>query len=70
MLPAPRPGTAANGSVAVRNTKRSVQDTEFLPEKEAPEIELKLGTEVFATEGAREGPKAFKDKRTPQFKGR
>ena len=61
---------AANGPVAVRNIKRSVQDTEFLPEEEALAIELKLGSEVFATEDAREGPKAFKEKRTPQFKGR
>ena len=61
---------AANGPVAVRNIKRSVQDTEFLPEKEALEIEFKLGAEVFATEDAREGPKAFKEKRTPQFQGR
>jgi len=61
---------AANGPVAVRKIKQSVQETEYFPEKEALDIEFRLGMEVYATEDAREGPRAFKEKRAPQFKGR
>lgn len=61
---------AANGPVAVRKVKQSVQETEALPEQEALAVELRIGMEVYATEDAREGPRAFKDKRAPQFKGR
>jgi len=61
---------AANGPVAVRKVKQSVQETEALPEQEALAVELRIGMEVYATEDAREGPRAFKEKRAPQFKGR
>jgi enoyl-CoA hydratase len=61
---------AANGPLAVRAVKRSVQETEALPEAEALKVELEIGMAVFASEDAREGPRAFAEKRVPEFKGR
>jgi len=61
---------AANGPLAVRKIKQAVVETECLPEEQAFEIDFKLGMEVMSSQDAREGPKAFKEKRTPQFQGR
>jgi enoyl-CoA hydratase len=61
---------AANGPLAVRAIKRSVQETEGLPETEALKIELEIGAPIFATADAREGTLAFKEKRAPHYEGR
>ena len=61
---------SANGPVAVRSVLRSLRETEGLPEDEALKIELEIGMHVFATEDAKEGPRAFAEKRPAVFVGR
>lgn len=61
---------AANGPLAVQAIKRSVQETEGLPEPEALKKELEIGWPILATEDAKEGPRAFAEKRKAVFKGR
>ncbi len=61
---------AQNGPLAVQAIKRSVQETEGLPEREALERELAIGWPILSTEDAKEGPRAFLEKRKPDFKGR
>jgi enoyl-CoA hydratase len=61
---------AANGPLAVRAIKRSVQETEGLPEPEALKLELEIGLPIFGTADAREGTLAFKEKRPPHYEGR
>ena len=61
---------AANGPVAVRAILRVIRETEGLPENEAFALEAKAGVAVFASEDAREGPRAFAEKRRPQFRDR
>ncbi len=61
---------AENGPLAVQAIKRSVQETEGLPEKEALARELAIGWPIFASADAKEGPRAFAEKRKPSFKGK
>jgi enoyl-CoA hydratase len=61
---------AANGPVAVRAILRTIRETEGLPENDAFGIEAKIGMGVFRSEDAKEGPRAFAEKRKPEFKDR
>jgi len=61
---------AANGPVAVQGVLRALRETEGVPEDEALRIEARIGMEVFMSQDAREGPRAFAEKRIPEFQGR
>ena len=61
---------AGNGPVAVRAIRKSARACLGLAEKDALALERELGMPVFQTEDAREGPRAFKEKRTPRFVGK
>ncbi len=61
---------AANGPIAVQAILKTLRETECLPELDAFPIEAKIGVEVFRSDDAKIGPKAFAQKQTPQFTGR
>ena len=61
---------AANGPLAVQAILQTIRDTEGMPEEEAFQIDAKLGMAVFQSADAKEGPKAFKEKRKPTFSGK
>ena len=59
-----------NGPLAVRATKESVVRGLSGTLREAYKIESELSGVVFASEDAKEGPKAFAEKRAPEWKNR
>jgi enoyl-CoA hydratase len=61
---------AANGPLAVEAVKRSVWETEGMSEEDGLARELEIGWPIFATEDAREGSRAFAEKRPPRFQRR
>ncbi|MEO6885215.1 MAG: crotonase/enoyl-CoA hydratase family protein [Jatrophihabitantaceae bacterium] len=60
---------AANGPLAVQAVLRTIRETEGLHENEAFKIDARLGIEVFKSADAKEGPRAFAEKRRPHFTG-
>jgi len=60
---------ARNGPLAVRNIRASVLAADALPEADAYAREVELGMEVMASKDAREGPRAFLEKREPNYTG-
>src|SRR5215813_9333078 len=59
---------AANGPVAVRAILRAIRETEGMPENDAFAAEARIGMAVFGSEDAKEGPRAFAEKRQPRFR--
>jgi enoyl-CoA hydratase len=60
---------AANGPLAVQKIKEAAWRTSGLPIDEAHAIENDLAAEVMMSKDAREGPRAFMEKRPPNFTG-
>jgi len=61
---------AANGPLAVQAILRTIRETEGMAEEDAFAVESKIGMAVFRSDDAKEGPRAFIEKRKPQFHGR
>ena len=57
------------GPLAVRKIKEGVMRSSGLPLDQAYQIENEVSAAVMTSKDAREGPRAFKEKRTPQFTG-
>lgn len=59
-----------NAPLAIQATKRSVLEGLKVDMREAYRNEARISQEVFATEDAKEGPRAFAEKREPNWSGR
>jgi enoyl-CoA hydratase len=60
----------ANGPLAVRAVLKTIRDSEGRHEDDCWADDAKVGAAVFASEDAKEGPSAFMEKRSPEFRGR
>lgn len=60
---------SANGPLAVQAILETIRKTEGMHEDEAFRIDAELGAAVFKSADAKEGPRAFAEKRAPKFTG-
>jgi len=60
---------AANGPLAVQSVLKTIRDSEGRHENDCWRDDAAVGAAVFASNDAKEGPKAFMEKRTPEFTG-
>lgn len=61
---------AANGPLSIRAIKKVVHRTFGLPTADDVAFETEEAMQVFASEDAREGPRAFAEKREPRYRAR
>jgi enoyl-CoA hydratase len=61
---------ARNAPLGVAASKQIIRETRGLAEEESWALQGPLASKVFASEDAREGPRAFAEKREPKWTGR
>ena len=59
-----------NGPLAVQAILKTIRDSEGKHENDCWADDARVGAAVFASQDAKEGPRAFAEKRAPQFTGR
>jgi enoyl-CoA hydratase len=58
-----------NGPLAVQAILATIRESEGKHEEDCWADDAKRGAAVFASDDAKEGPRAFSEKRSPAFKG-
>ncbi|CDO91032.1 enoyl-CoA hydratase [Mycobacterium triplex] len=59
-----------NGPLAVQAILRAIRETEGMHENDAFKIDTQIGIKVFLSDDAKEGPRAFAEKRKPNFQNK